>query len=267
MYKGFWEVLDQLNAGGVFPGITSNGLVVPRRTLERLKDRVGWLTFSVDGHVADVHDQIRRRVGSFDRVTQAIRSSVELGIRTQMISVIWRRSVDHVDEIVAMAEELGVDRLMLFSCGNIGAAVRNWEELRCDNDSWHRYLHRVKALASTRPWLSFEVDRVRRSELSTFVGSDYRPICTRSPRDSVTIDPLGDVYPCGYFIPVKKSLGNVANAPLLDIVGRAQDGERYSGACKDAWGAADGDVVELCKLYSVSGASTDQRDAPRVEYV
>jgi MoaA/NifB/PqqE/SkfB family radical SAM enzyme len=255
IYKGFWDVLAELNNGGIQPSITSNGLTVSRPTLTRLKDKVSWLTFSVDGHCADVHDQIRRRHGSFDRVVGAIRDSAGLGIPTKMISVIWKKSVDHVDEIVALAESLGVDELMLFACGRIGAATANWEELSCDYGSWHRYLHRVRELARSRPWLSFEVDRLRRTDLPAFIDRSYRPICTRTPRDTVTIDPRGDVFPCGYFIPVKKSLGNIRDAPLIDIVGREQDGERYSGACKNPWQEREDGIVELCKLYSVGAAS------------
>jgi MoaA/NifB/PqqE/SkfB family radical SAM enzyme len=253
IYRGVWDVIDALNEGGIRPAITSNGLIVDEKMLRRMVGRVSKLTFSVDGHVADVHDQIRRRKGSFDRVTNAIRRSHAMGIPTHMISVVWRRSVDHVEELVALAESLEVDRLLLFSCGSIGAAVEHADELSCDMESWSRYLHKVRALAMKRDWIWFEIDRVKRSELADFIGSDYRPICVRSPRDSVTIDPKGDVYPCGYFIPVKKSLGNIADAPIGDIVFRRQDGERYSGACKNPWKIAGDGVVELCKLYSING--------------
>lgn len=252
IYKGFWAVLDVLNDGGVRPSVTSNGLIVTDQLVARLAGRVSRLTFSVDGHRAEVHDQIRRRKGSFDRVVSAIRSATAAGIPTHMISVMWKGNVRHPEAMVRLAEELRVDRQLLFSCGNIGAAVRNRRELACDLDEWTDYLYRVRELARSRPWLWFEIDRVRRTRLADFIGADYRPICTRTPRDSITIDPLGDVYPCGYFIPVKKSLGNVRDGRLADIAGRAQDGERYSGACKQPWQATGDDVVELCKLYSVN---------------
>jgi MoaA/NifB/PqqE/SkfB family radical SAM enzyme len=252
VYKGFWEVLDALNEGGVRPAVTSNGLIVTDRLARRLAGRVSKLTFSVDGHTAEVHDQIRRRAGSFEKAIRAVGASRAAGIPTHMISVIWKRNVDHADEMVALAEEVGVDRLLLFSCGRIGAAVQNWRELAAGLDEWTRYLHRVRELAATRPWVWFEIDRLRRSDLPAFIGRDYQPICTKQQRDSVTIDPLGDVYPCGYFIPVKKSLGSVHRENLAEIVFRAQDGERYSGACKDAWKATGDGVVELCKIYSVN---------------
>jgi MoaA/NifB/PqqE/SkfB family radical SAM enzyme len=255
IYKGFWEVLDVLNDGGVKPSITSNGLIVTEKLVARLAGRVSRLTFSVDGHEADVHDQIRRRKGSFARVVRAIRLSREAGIPTHMISVVWKRNVAHPDAMVALAEELGVDRQMLFSCGNIGAAVENWQELSCGIDEWTTYLRRVRELSLTRPWLWFEVDRLRRSDLADFIGPDYQPICMRQPRDSVTIDPLGDVYPCGYFLPVKKMLGNVRAGRLEEIAARAQDGERHSGACKNPWKVPGDGVVELCKLYSVNRAA------------
>jgi MoaA/NifB/PqqE/SkfB family radical SAM enzyme len=165
-------------------------LTVTRETISKLAGKVAKLTFSVDGHCSEVHDQIRRRPGSFDKVVRAVRYSVEAGIPTHMISVVWRKSVDHVPALIALAEDLGVDRLLLFSCGKIGAAESHWDELSCDSERWVRYLHEVKELARTRPWVWFELDRVPRSDLSTFIDESYRPICTRKIRDSITIDPL-----------------------------------------------------------------------------
>lgn len=252
IYKGIWEVIDALNAVGLKPAITSNGLIVNDNIISRIAGCVSKLTFSIDGPTAEVHDQIRRRTGSFDRVTKAVRLSKAAGIPTHMISVVWKESVKRVRETVQLAEELGVDRLLLFSCGNIGAAIKNWEELSCDNETWFAYLETVRELAATRPWMWFEVDRVRRSDLADYITSEYKPICVRSPRDSVTIDPLGNVYPCGYFIPYNKSLGNVKDTKLLDIVTKQQDGERYSGACSNPWKVKENGVVELCKLFSVN---------------
>lgn len=261
IYRGFWEVLDALNEVGIHPAITSNGLTTTRTVLERLRGRVAKLTFSVDGHVADVHDQIRRRKGSFGRVVSAIEQSRNLDIPTHMISVVWKRVVGHVDDLVALAERLDVQRLLLFSCGRIGAAERHWEELSCDIDEWMAYLRRVRELAASRPWLWFEIDRLRRADLADYIGGGYQPICTREPRDSITIDPLGDVYPCGYFIPYKKYLGNIHESRLASIVAREQDGERYSGACRDPWKIRGDGIVELCKLYSVNRETLPERSA------
>ncbi|WP_315833463.1 radical SAM protein [Bradyrhizobium prioriisuperbiae] len=261
-YRGFWDVLDALNLNNIKPAITSNGLIVDERLIARLVGRVSKLTFSIDGHTAEVHDQIRRRKGSFDRAVNAVQLSVQAKIPTHMISVVWKKSVDHADDLVALAERLVVERLLLFSCGRIGAAVHHWEELSCDFEAWTRYLKRVRVLARTRPWIWFEVDRVRREELGSYIDDDYRPICVRAPRDSVTIDPRGDVYPCGYFIPLKKSLGSILEAPLAEIVRREQDGERYSGACKDPWKVRSDGIVELCKLYSVNYAGLPDASRP-----
>ncbi|WP_194925910.1 radical SAM protein [Catenulispora pinisilvae] len=251
MFRGFWELLDALNDHGISPAITSNGLAVTQKTIDRLKGRVSRLTFSIDGPTAFTHDKIRRRIGSFDKVTEAARMSVAAGIPTHMISVVWRETVRQVAQTVALAEELGVDRLLLFSCGVIGAAVQNEAELRVDPQTWVEYLWEVKELAVGRPWIWYELDRVPRENLPDFLPVDYQPVCTRRKRESIIIDPNGDVYPCGYFIPTGQSLGNVHNASLRELVQREQTGERFSGACRDPWSLETG-MVELCKLVSIN---------------
>ncbi|MEU1880041.1 radical SAM protein [Streptosporangium sp. NPDC020072] len=259
MFRGIWEVIDALNAHGIKPAITSNGLAVTPKIIDRLKGRVSRLTFSIDGPTAVTHDRIRRRIGSFAKVTEATRNSVAAGIPTHMISVVWRDTVKRVAETIALAEQLGVERLLLFSCGSIGAAIENETELMVDPDSWVEYLHQVRDLAASRPWVWYELDRVRREDLGRFLPVDYQPICTKKQRDSLIVDPLGDVYPCGYFIPAGKSLGNIKDAPLSEIAYRIQPGERYSGACRDPWAPGDG-LVELCKLVSINAKTPTTGD-------
>jgi MoaA/NifB/PqqE/SkfB family radical SAM enzyme len=260
MFRGIWDVIDALNELDLKPAITSNGLAVTEKTIERLSGRVSRLTFSIDGPTALTHDKIRRRLGSFEKVTQAARFSLRAGIPTHMISVVWRETAARVAETVALAERLGVERLLLFSCGNIGAAVENAAELMVDDAAWVTYLHEVKTLAAGRPWIWYELDRVRREDLQHFLPAGYRPVCTKPQRDSIIVDPLGDVYPCGYFIPQGKSLGNVHEAPLTDLAYRRQSGERFSGACRDPW-AATSELVQLCKLISVNAHTITVGDA------
>lgn len=255
IHRDIWEIIDALNDRGIKPAITSNGLTTRRHVLERLAGKVSRMTFSVDGHNAITHDRIRRRIGSFDRVTAAIRDSVSLGIPTHMISVMWKQAAPHVAEVVALAEALGVGRLMLFGCGKIGAAEAHWDELACDDDTWFRFLEEARSLAAGRPWLWFELDRVPRAWLPRFLPQDYSPYCTRPQRDSLIIDPEGDVYPCGYFIPVGRPLGNIRQARLADLLVRPQRGERFSGACRDPHAFSGHGAVPLCKLYSVNATS------------
>lgn len=255
IHRDIWKIIDALNNYGIKPAITSNGLTTRRPVLERLVGRVSRMTFSVDGHNAITHDRIRRRIGSFDRVIAAIGDSVSLGIPTHMISVMWREAAPYVAEVVALAETMGVDRLMLFGCGKIGAAEAHWDELACDDEIWFRFLEEARALAVSRPWIWFELDRVPRAWLPRFLPQDYSPYCTRPERDSLIIDPQGDVYPCGYFIPAGRRLGNIRESRLADLLARPQHGERFSGACRDAHSFSGRGAVPLCKLYSVNASS------------
>jgi Fe-coproporphyrin III synthase len=252
IHRDIWTIIDALNSKGIRPAITSNGLSTKRAMLERLVGKVSRMTFSIDGHNALTHDKIRRRIGSFDRVVNAVRDSVDLGISTHMISVMWKESAPHVDKVVELAESLRVGRLLLFGCGKIGAAVEHWDELACDDATWFRFLRDARELAAGRPWVWFELDRVPRDSLAEFLPADYRPYCMRLVRDSLIIDPKGDVYPCGYFIPVGRRLGNVREDRLATLLERPPPGERFSGACKDPHSFRGGDAVPLCKLYSVN---------------
>ncbi|MEL3945688.1 MULTISPECIES: radical SAM protein [Streptomyces] len=66
--RGVFDVAERLRAGGVKLSINTSGWVMSRALAERLADRFDEVIVSLDGATPEVHDRIRGRKGSFDRV-------------------------------------------------------------------------------------------------------------------------------------------------------------------------------------------------------
>ncbi|QDQ09495.1 radical SAM protein [Streptomyces spectabilis] len=70
--RGVFEVAQRLRAGGVKLSINTSGWVMNRALAERLADHFDEVIVSLDGATPEVHDRIRGRAGSFERVLAAL---------------------------------------------------------------------------------------------------------------------------------------------------------------------------------------------------
>ncbi len=70
--RGVFEVAQRLRAGGAKLSINTSGWVMNRTLAERLADHFDEVVVSLDGATPEVHDRIRGREGSFERVLAAL---------------------------------------------------------------------------------------------------------------------------------------------------------------------------------------------------
>ncbi|QCX74247.1 Antilisterial bacteriocin subtilosin biosynthesis protein AlbA [Streptomyces sp. YIM 121038] len=70
--RGVFEVAQRLRAAGVKLSINTSGWVMNRALAERLADHFDEVIVSLDGATSEVHDRIRGREGSFERVLAAL---------------------------------------------------------------------------------------------------------------------------------------------------------------------------------------------------
>lgn len=70
-----------------------------------------FVSVSLDGADARTHDKIRGITGAFQKATAAIRTLVENDIKPQVIMSIMAGNVEHIEPVIALAEELGAGSL------------------------------------------------------------------------------------------------------------------------------------------------------------
>lgn len=72
--KGFVDLLRFCRDNGIHAGVTTNGMLISEKNAaEIVAARPFNINISCDGHTAAIHDPIRGREGSFDKVVQALR--------------------------------------------------------------------------------------------------------------------------------------------------------------------------------------------------
>ncbi|MFQ5576181.1 MAG: radical SAM/SPASM domain-containing protein [Anaerolineae bacterium] len=117
MYRGALDLIRHIKSRGLTCAVNSNGFFTPDMAEDLVKARLDWLTLSLDGP-REAHTAMRINPRSYDRVMEtvaAVRAARQrLGRTTPILSfntVITDLTYTRLTEMVALAEEVGVDQL------------------------------------------------------------------------------------------------------------------------------------------------------------
>lgn len=200
------ELIAHLRRRGMSVGLTSNGLLVPRRlaTLHGLSH----LVLSLDAPGA-ANDAVRG-AGGFAAVRAAIAAARSIHLPVKLNAVLTATSAPHLDELLAFCEQH--DLPLTVSVVRSGAADL-WHDaasVRPTDAAAAALLDRLAALARRNRrllfspatyryaagWGDYGRDRVERGD---WPAGDPRlrraPTCHHG-RNTVVIDADGEVYPC-----------------------------------------------------------------------
>ncbi|WP_232549281.1 TIGR04053 family radical SAM/SPASM domain-containing protein [Propioniciclava soli] len=225
---------------GITPATTS---LATKDLLQQLKD-VGLtrLAISLDGSNAQIHDEFRRVQGSFDHGLRILREAQEVGLSTQVNTVIRKANIDDMDAMTALMTTLGVVFWEVFFLVPMGRAKADDV---ASADEFEQVFHQLYDLSKTAPFdikataapqYSRVVMQRKREEVRAGADEDVRDVMTRgmhySQRDGIGrarnvndgdgfifVSHTGDVYPSG-FLPVKA--GNIRDDDIIDIYRHAQ---------------------------------------------
>ena len=109
LHPHFVEIVDLLTGEGLRMDLETNGTLVDAALARHLKEHsnVTFVSVSIDGPSAAVHDPFRGVDGSFDAAVRGFRHLVDAGYRPQLIMCPHRGSVQYVEQMVELAAELG----------------------------------------------------------------------------------------------------------------------------------------------------------------
>jgi len=112
LHPQFKKLVELTCRYGYYYTIVSNGWFYQEYwpIISENKHHLLFLTFSIDGATANIHDQIRNQPGSFKRVIEAIKFYKEKKIRRiMMFTCLTQKNRHQIQEIISLAKDLGVD--------------------------------------------------------------------------------------------------------------------------------------------------------------
>jgi AdoMet-dependent heme synthase len=208
-----------------------------RERLQELKDAgLSRLAISLDGSHAGIHDEFRQVEGSFDHGLRILRTSQEIGLTTQVNTVVAKHNLEDFDALCALMTELGIVFWEVFFLVPMGRAR---PQDVASADEFEAVFNRLYDLSRTAP---FDIKATAAPQYSRVVLQ--RKVAERRNGDTADADVLtdgvafsmtdgigrarnvndgdgfmfishtGDIFPSG-FLPV--GAGNVRQDDLVEV--------------------------------------------------
>jgi len=112
----FYELAQYAVSNGLQVSVATNGTLLTQENVKRLKEAgVAYVEVSLDGAKAEIHDAFRGVKGAFEKTCEGIRNAVNGGLYTGIATVATRNNLKEIPDIVDLAKELGVTRIIFFN--------------------------------------------------------------------------------------------------------------------------------------------------------
>jgi AdoMet-dependent heme synthase len=241
-----------------------------RKQLQALKDAgLSRLAVSLDGSHPGIHDEFRQVSGSFDHGLRILKMSQEIGLTTQVNTVVARHNLGDFEKLIALMSELGIVFWEVFFLVPMGRArpqdvASAYEFERVFNqlyDLSKTAPFDIKATAA--PQYSRVVLQRKAAERRQGMRGEASDVLTdgveHSLKDGIGrarnvndgdgflfVSHTGDIFPSG-FLPVKA--GNLREDDLVDVYRNSplfvelRDRTRLKGKCS------------VCEYLNVCGGS------------
>ncbi len=212
--KDIYELIQYGTQKGLRMGLGSNGALIDNTVAKKLKDAgIKTVSISLDSHIPEHHDEFRGVKGSWEKAVNAIKALREKDILVQVNTTLTQQNYDEIDDIMSLAEKLGVENFHLFFLVPTGRGKKiaditpaMYEDM-IKNTFAKTARHKLNVRPSCAPQFmriakDMHID-MRQWVRGCMAGLYY-----------CRVYPNGEVTPCPY-LPVK--LGNIREKSFKDI--------------------------------------------------
>jgi sulfatase maturation enzyme AslB (radical SAM superfamily) len=113
--KDIYEIIQYGTQKGLYMGLGSNGTLIDNAVAKKLKEAgIKTVSISLDSHIPENHDNFRGVKGSWEKAVNAIKALRENGVLVQVNTTLTQQNYDEIDNIMSLAEKLGVENFHLF---------------------------------------------------------------------------------------------------------------------------------------------------------
>ncbi len=236
VHPDFLAVASEAARRGIYVAVATNGIRLADKdfALKLKKAGVRYVEVSLDSVNPEEHDEFRGIPGAWEKAVQGIKNCVELGISTGIAMTVTRMNYREVEDMVKLAEELGVTRVIFFNFIPVGRGkgIAEWDLTPETREEVLRTIYRLARsskvqVASTAP--QFARVSVQLSSGCDVAPTHFAPLEGADPairslaefiggcgagRIYCAIQPEGTVTPC-VFMPIP--VGNLREKSFKEI--------------------------------------------------
>ncbi len=209
-----YELIQYGTSKGLKMGLGSNGSLIDDTVAAKLKAAgIVTVSISLDSHIPAQHDEFRGVVGSWEKAVNACKALRKHNVLVQVNTTLTQQNYDQIDDIMSLAEKIGVENFHLFFLvpTGRGAKLTDISPQKYEDMITNTFAKVAKHKLNVRPSCAPQFMRIAKG-----MGLDMRPWVRGCLAGLYycRIYPNGDVTPCPY-LPVK--LGNVREKTFKEI--------------------------------------------------
>jgi AdoMet-dependent heme synthase len=137
-----FQIATHARDRGLPVALATNGTLIDEPMAQRIIEAgIRRVAISIDGADGTTHDNFRRQAGSLAAALRGFRHLRRLGMSMQINCTVTRHNVHQIDQLYAMALELGTDALHLFMLVPVGCGVQIAQSNMLPAEEYERVLN------------------------------------------------------------------------------------------------------------------------------
>lgn len=215
-YSGLEDLIKYVDPDKAITGMFTSGVgLTEERAISLKKAGLYSLTVSFDSAYEDKHDYVRGRKGVFKSAVEAVKNGLKAGLLVNIYVVLSRDNVNELEELYALASELGVHELSFYEIVPTGRWMEHASEIMTPKDmrKFENFVSQVREKEGPRV---FPIPLVMKTT-GCMAGRKW-----------LHITPEGNILPCAC-IPIP--YGNVHRDKIQDVWKKIREESIYNAKC------------------------------------
>jgi len=252
LHEGLEKMVETAAESSICTRIITNGYNLDYKRICRLRDYgLNSFMFSIDG-LQSIHNRLRGKNDSYQRVLQAVAHSLDCGIKTRVNITVWKDNRDDIIPLLKICEDMGVDIFSGFIGSPVGRASSRLNRI-LSPEEWRDLLFELRDYVSSnhcnisvvfeKGYLWFQNDVI---DLQAIHGRGAG--CSRLANDNeyLMVAANGDIFPCVFFMLTAAPLASVKEQNLKDALKIAPGRGFYRSLAKSIPECSNCQHVEIC---------------------
>ncbi|HLO88025.1 MAG TPA: radical SAM protein [Nostocaceae cyanobacterium] len=227
LYQYLPELLKQARQCQMQTSVTTNGILLDEKHLEKLSGIVDLIAISLDGMPA-THNKIRSSPQAFEKMSSRLEGLRQSGIPFGFICTLTKQNFRELDWVANFALEQGAKLLQIHVLAEVGHASQNLVGFRPSTEILSFvYLKAIRLREALGNQITIHVDLIHQESLRAYPEAFFVGESAISELISpLIIEPDGTVVPIQHGFARHYAFGNLQEASLTEMFNRWYK-ERY----------------------------------------